>query len=102
MVSSLLLSSASLLRRQQAMLLERLVTRAASAPVQQHQQRASMASASALAPPVSRDSRFARLRDDDLAFFRDVLGEGGVVTGGDALEPYTRCVWVAKRDRAID
>lgn len=94
-----------LLRRQQALLLERLprATSAAPAAPAQHQYqhqlqhlqpRASIATTSAaaaqLAPPVARDPRFARLRDDDLAFFREVLGESGVVTGEDALEPYNR------------
>jgi D-2-hydroxyglutarate dehydrogenase len=30
------------------------------------------------------------LHDDDLAFFRETLGDSGVVTGEDALEPYNR------------
>lgn len=93
----LLLGAASrLLRRQQALLLERVLSRggpemmmAAGQPSQQQQGHQQQQRAY-LAPPVTRDPRFARLRDDDLAFFRDVLGEAGVVTGEDALEPYNR------------
>jgi hypothetical protein len=86
-----------LLRRQRALLLERLrdAAGAAAAPAVAHQQaRASIATSAAthqqLAKPVERDPRFARLRDEDLAFFREVLGDAGVVTGEDALEPYNR------------
>jgi IS4 transposase len=88
-----------LLRTQRALLLERLRATPAAAH-QQHQARATIATTSAtpaathqqkqLAKPVARDPRFARLRDDDLAFFREVLGDAGVVTGEDALEPYNR------------
>lgn len=100
-------ATALLLRRQQTLLLERLRAAAAAASAHQYQhqqQRASVATSAAsaaaesssppqnkyLAPSVARDPRFARLRDDDLAFFREVLGDAGVVTGEDALEPYNR------------
>lgn len=39
---------------------------------------------------MQRDPRFAQLSDGDVAFFRGVLGDKGVVADRDALEPYNR------------
>ena len=35
-----------------------------------------------------RDPKFAQLEKADVDFFRSVLGDSSVVTGGDALEPF--------------
>lgn len=39
---------------------------------------------------VQRSAQFAELNQDDVAFFRSVLGAKGVVTDPDALEPYNQ------------
>jgi hypothetical protein len=41
---------------------------------------------------LQRGSQFAQLTHDDLTFFKEVLGEKGVITDPDALQPYNRCV----------
>lgn len=40
---------------------------------------------------VPRDPRFARLEQQDIDYFRCVLGESGVLTDPDALQTYNMC-----------
>ncbi len=40
---------------------------------------------------LERDSRYSKLNDEDLGYFREVLGDKDVFTDPDALEPYNRC-----------
>ena len=40
---------------------------------------------------VPRDPRFARLEQQDIDYFRSVVGEAGVLTDPDALQTYNMC-----------
>lgn len=40
----------------------------------------------------TRSSRFSALNEEDLTFFRNMLGESAVITDHDSLEPYNRQV----------
>lgn len=40
---------------------------------------------------VPRDPRFARLEQQDIDYFRSVVGETGVLTDPDALQTYNTC-----------
>lgn len=42
------------------------------------------------AATVSRRDEYASICDRDIAFFRDVLGDRGVVTDSDALQPLNK------------
>ncbi|MCJ1242586.1 hypothetical protein MMC14_010595 [Varicellaria rhodocarpa] len=42
------------------------------------------------ATAVSRRDEYTAITDRDIAYFRDVLGERGVVTDPDALEPLNK------------
>jgi len=50
---------------------------------------------------LQRSTRFAELTQDDLAFFRSVLGDRGVVTDPDALEPYNKYVVFAAMRKEV-
>jgi len=40
--------------------------------------------------PLQRDSRFSQVTDADLRFFRDVLGDSGVITDPFDLQTFNR------------
>jgi hypothetical protein len=42
---------------------------------------------SASSIPVSRDPFYARITDEDIGVFRNILGDAGVITDSSALEP---------------
>ncbi|KAI8477357.1 MAG: hypothetical protein J3K34DRAFT_453004 [Monoraphidium minutum] len=52
------------------------------------QQLASSARRAASGAALQRGEQYAQLSPDDVAYFRGVLGERGVITDPDALEPY--------------
>ena len=42
------------------------------------------------AAAVSRSDEYAEISDGDIAYFRDVLGDRGVITDTDALQPLNK------------
>lgn len=42
------------------------------------------------AAAISRNKDYAEIHDRDVAYFRDILGDRGVITDPDALQPVNR------------
>lgn len=42
------------------------------------------------AAAVSRNDEYAEISDCDIAYFRDILGDRGVITDTDALQPLNK------------
>ncbi len=42
------------------------------------------------AAAISRNSDYAQITDHDVAYFRDILGDRGVITDPDALQPLNK------------
>lgn len=48
-----------------------------------------------------RDPRFAKIQDADVAFFRSVVGDSGVVTDAEDLIPFNKCWMVFSNPRLL-
>ncbi len=42
------------------------------------------------AAAVSRNDVYAEIKESDVAYFRDILGDRGVLTDPDALQPFNK------------
>lgn len=60
----------------------------------------SRAAARSLSTHVERDPRFGTLTDEDVAYFRDVLGDVGVIQGAADLDNYNTCDRLEKKSEA--
>lgn len=47
------------------------------------------------AAAVSRNDEYAEISDGDIAYFRDILGDRGVITDTDALQPLNKLIVIA-------
>lgn len=51
--------------------------------------------------PLQRDSRFSQLTDSDLKYFRDVVGDSGVIADPHDLQMFNRYAQQSAKNRKI-